>query len=123
MMPASGSARTIRLVRLVPLTGLPAHAALLTSTMNAIVPTQTSRFDHRCGTPALLCADSGEPSLTLERLGRVEAESQRRLVVVAVERARLLRVDALELAADDLHPDQARAADLAAHVDPRRRHA
>src|SRR5258708_3004420 len=127
MMPASGSANTTRLVRLVPLTEFPAHAVLLTSTTNAIVPTQTSRFDHPCDTPHLPPphpprADY-ELSLTLVLLRRVDAERQRRLVVVAVEGPRLLRVDPLELAVHDLHADQARAADLAADVDSRRRHA
>src|SRR5476649_1210228 len=105
-MPASGSATTTRLVRLVPLTGLPAQADLLTATTNTIVATQTSRFDNRCDTPALLRAIDYRLALTLERLGCIEGECQRRLVVVAIEGSRLQRIDANEVAVLHLHPDQ-----------------
>src|SRR5438876_212499 len=122
MMPASGSAITRRLVRLVPLTGLPAHAVLLTKTTNAIVPTQTSRFDHRCDTPALLRAVYDELALTVILLGRIDRQRQRRLgntrgVLVAIECPRFDRVDAHEFSVLDLHADQARAPELAADID------
>src|SRR5258708_19317865 len=119
MMPASGSARTTRFVRLVPVTGLPAHAVLLTTTTNAIVPAQTSRFDHRCGTPALLRVVDDEPALAVVLGGRIDPECERRLVVVPIEGAGLDWVDALEHVVDHLHADQTRAADLAADVDLR----
>src|SRR6476659_1809748 len=112
-MPASGSAITRRLVRLVPSTGLPAHAVLLTRTMNAIVPAQTSRFDHRCDTPTLLRPVYDELALTLVFLDRIDDQRQRRLgntrgVQVAIKGPGFGRLHAHELAALDLHADEAR---------------
>src|SRR5437588_5787977 len=52
-MPASGSENTNRFSRLVPFTGLPAHACRLTTTTNAIVPAHTNRLDHRLFTLVL----------------------------------------------------------------------
>src|SRR3954451_23917762 len=117
MMPATGRATTIQFVMLVPLTGLPAHAALLTKTMNAIVPAQTSKFDHRCDNPELLLAAYDELVSAVIFRSRVDLELQGRLVVVAVEGPGLHGVDALELAVDHLHADEARTPDLAADVD------
>ena len=97
------------------LTGFPAHACTLTTTMNTIVAAQTSRFDHRWFTSR--APSSAELVLALVFLHRVDRELERRLVVVAVERARLDRVDAHELAVLHLHADEARAPDLPADVD------
>src|SRR5258708_19566266 len=103
MMPAAGSARTTRLVRDVPLTGLPAQAALLTKTMNAIVPAQTSRFDHRCDTPDPL-RDQADLALTVVFLGGVDRQLQRLLVVVPVELPGLHPLHPHNLPLPPLHP-------------------
>src|SRR5215470_11530616 len=116
-MPANGSARTSRLVSVVALTGFSAHAATLTPTTKAIVPSQTSRFDHRCDTktsPAVSYVVASPLTVIFGR--RVDVEDDRRLrvarrVLVAVEGARLDRVDTHELAVLHLHPDETRAAD------------
>src|SRR6476620_11107295 len=116
-MPAIGSARTTMFVSVVELTGFPAHAAMLTKTTKAIVPSHTSRFDHRCDTPILPAAVYVAFGLPVVFSRRVECESQCRLrgarrVLVAVERARLRRIYAYELAVLHLQPDEAGTAQL-----------
>src|SRR6478752_2017772 len=97
---------TSRLVRVVALTGLPAHASLLTMTMNAMVPAHTSRFDHRCDNALSFAPEYAAPVLALVFLCGINRQRQGRLVVVAVERSGLHRVDAHELAVLDLQTDQ-----------------
>src|SRR5467141_1789884 len=94
-MPASGSAKITMSTSVVNVTGLCAHAFQLTATTNSAVAAPTSRLDRVFTT--------GRSSLV--RLHRVHR--QRDDASAAVELARLHRVDAHELAALHLHPDQA----------------
>src|SRR4051812_36477822 len=94
-MPAIGSAKMTMSTRVVNVTGLPAHAAQLTTTTRRAVAARTSRLDRVFTT--------GRSSLV--RLHRVHRD--RDDPAVAVELARFDRVDAHELAALHLHANQA----------------
>src|SRR5262245_25704481 len=109
-MPARGNAKTIRFRMLDPLTVLPAHASLLTTTMKSAVPTHTSRFERRW----LTTMHPLRVSSAVEFLERIDRERRHRST--AVELAGLGRVHPHELAVLHLHADDAHAAELAADV-------
>src|SRR5262249_50062408 len=116
--PRMGSPATKRRRRVT--TDLHSPSAFPPTTSGAIRSRQSHRRSARsCDLPGEKRFDvwfrradktlAGE-CLTLVLLEGVDGERRQRLVVVAVERAGLRRVDAYELAALHLHTDEARTA-------------
>ena len=118
-MPASGRARTTRFGQARPVDRITRPRGLADEHDEH----DRSRPDQQVR-PPLRQRHSPSRATTRARASRGTpwpgrcVSASARLVVVAVERARLDRVDAHELAVLHLHADEARAADLAADVDP-----